>query len=62
MDPDQCLRELREAVASMKVEMSKGFAGDIGDDADVAIAKFEALDQWLSRGGFLPADWRKHER
>lgn len=23
------------------------------------IEHFEALDEWLSRGGFLPADWNK---
>ena len=59
MDPDQCLKELREAVEEMKREISKGFDGDLGDAADKAIIKFEAIDGWLSRGGFLPEDWKK---
>jgi hypothetical protein len=59
VDPDQCLKELRDAVAEMKHEISEGFSGDLGDAADKTIAKFEALDGWLSRGGFLPEDWKK---
>ena len=60
MDPDQCLKELREAIAELKHEISEGFAGDLGDAADKAVEKFEALDGWLSRGGFLPLAWGKY--
>lgn len=59
VDPEQCLKELREAIAEMKHEMSEGFAGDLGDAAEKTIDRFEALDGWLSRGGFLPEDWKK---
>jgi hypothetical protein len=43
MDPTACLEELRSAVQ----------AGDLKTAAEL----FEALDGWLSRGGFLPAQW-----
>jgi hypothetical protein len=42
MDPNTTLEELRELIAN-------GFY-------DLDVDRFEALDQWLSRGGFLPAD------
>lgn len=43
MDPTQCLRDLREAV-------------DRGD-CETAAERFRDLDEWLSRGGFLPGQW-----
>lgn len=58
VDPDVCLAELRKAVSEMKTEMAKGFDGDLGDAAGATIAKFEALDAWLQRGGFLPTAWK----
>ena len=61
MDPDTCLEELRKAIESAKVEISKGFDGDLGDDVDTIIVKFEALDGWLSAGGFRPKAWRGQE-
>lgn len=44
MDPNATLAQIRECI----------------DEADGprAIELFEALDGWLSSGGFLPTDWQ----
>ena len=48
MDPDATLNEIREL-----------FDSYAEDDIDIsAVAnKFDALDAWLSSGGFLPRSW-----
>jgi hypothetical protein len=43
VDPTACLDELRAAVEA--------------DDCEAAAELFRGLDGWLSRGGFLPAQW-----
>lgn len=43
MDPNATLTELRDMIQGT-------------EDPDL-IEKFEALDGWLSKGGFLPRDW-----
>lgn len=45
MDPDQALKDLREMIRDT-------------EDLDL-IEQFEALDDWLAKGGFLPADWQR---
>jgi len=52
VDPDEALRQLRKMAESL---------GDIGDDAADFVGLFEALDNWLSSGGFLPASWDGRE-
>lgn len=47
MDPDVCLAEIRAI-------LDKPDADAYADLAE----RVEALDQWLTRGGFLPAAWR----
>lgn len=50
MDPNETLRMLRERVAD---------ALNDRDYSPIRVAiLFEALDEWLSKGGFLPDDWR----
>jgi hypothetical protein len=54
MDPNAALAEARQAADQVEA------SGDEGIDVDAAFTlteKFRALDEWLSRGGFLPADW-----
>ena len=47
MDPDTALAQIRELIND-------------GDSADIALVHaFQGLDEWLSRGGFLPADWSR---
>lgn len=51
MDPDETLKSAR--AAAERVHASS-------DDAAIELAEaFEALDGWLSKGGFLPADWKR---
>ncbi|AZS12590.1 HNH endonuclease [Mycobacterium phage DrLupo] len=47
MDPDATLAELRGAIAE--------------GDFETAATHFEALDAWLSRGGFVPHDWQHRQ-
>lgn len=49
MDPNQVLFELREMAA---------LADDLERvDPHMWAEKFGALDEWLTKGGFPPADW-----
>lgn len=54
MDPDEALRQLRECLKALQdVEDPDG--------AEVAflLERFEALDTWLTGGGFLPQAWER---
>jgi len=54
MDPNQALADARRAADDYDKATS------IDQEADAAerlTAAFNALDQWLSNGGFAPADW-----
>jgi hypothetical protein len=61
MDPDANLREQREIARRL---LDKFMASDEDatafDEGDVVrLAELvEALDRWISGGGFLPAAWR----
>lgn len=58
MDPNETLRQLRELILTN---------GDCGgpDDMDCPnlpimgeiLELFQALDEWLKKGGFLPKEW-----
>jgi hypothetical protein len=47
MDPNEALKQLRHYVNHLLTP----------DNQERACEAFNALDQWLSNGGFLPADW-----
>lgn len=54
MDPNEALRELRDLVKDT-------LAGPLNQTAIDLSERFEALDAWLSKGGFLPKPWQpKH--
>lgn len=54
MDPNETLRLLRLTVAQMRVDESPEIRKAHADE----IAEYvEALDGWLSGGGFLPDAW-----
>lgn len=64
MDPNTSLAELRRRAARLIDELSNGDAPDekseyIYSEAYELAELVEALDQWLSRGGFLPEGWRQ---
>lgn len=54
MDPNEALRALREALGRM-AEARTSY--EVSEHAVEAAEAAEALDSWLSRGGFLPAAW-----
>lgn len=43
MDPNGALAEIRELIHA--------------DEPNAAMIRFEVLDEWLSKGGFLPREW-----
>jgi hypothetical protein len=47
MDPDATLQAIRELVEN----------NDGSPEALALAENFRSLDEWLSRGGFLPTDW-----
>jgi len=53
MDPNEALRRARAALARIDESITPT-EGDIGDLANA----FEALDGWLTGGGFLPDAWK----
>lgn len=48
MDPDEALRNIRSLIKQ---------ATHHSDIAALLMEQFEALDEWLSKGGALPEDW-----
>lgn len=58
MDSEVALTELRSAVEDFIVG-SDNMDSDLVDSASSRMAEYAgALDEWLSKGGALPADWR----
>jgi len=58
IDPDQTLSDLRVAVVAWK---AVDYKLDFIDPAIIAAnfaEWFEALDDWLTNGGFLPQSWK----
>jgi hypothetical protein len=51
MDPNECLRKIRNLV-----EKSSGKELD-SFEVDMLCELFQALDDWIMRGGFLPEQW-----
>jgi hypothetical protein len=69
MDPDEALKKAREALARIRAASAESDSEEPSDSQawvqawndlrallDLADA-FEALDGWLSKGGFLPENW-----
>jgi hypothetical protein len=67
MDPNTTLHELREMVG--RALAAKAHLERIGDSKPSIperslhelAEKFEALDGWMSKGGFAPDAWRETE-
>jgi hypothetical protein len=56
MDPNTVLRALRQLTARID-EISANPDRDWSDVALEALEGIDALDGWLTRGGFLPEAW-----
>lgn len=50
MDPDVMLDEMRA--------LAKSDLSEFGDEVHRLAELTLALDEWITKGGFLPADWR----
>ncbi len=59
MDPNETIREMRE--------LAHGISNTYGDEESLWAGKclaefFEDLDEWISKGGFLPRDWKQAQK
>lgn len=57
MDPNAALAEIRETAAIVRDRIDRGEDPDVDGSVSVLVEHVEALDEWLSKGGFLPQDW-----
>lgn len=55
MDPNEALARARRAAERL---LSDGFEWDAAE-CEALCESLQALDQWLSKGGFLPDDWAR---
>jgi hypothetical protein len=59
MDPDKALADLRDALQRYRAaESANNLTAATAAAHDLA-GSVEALDAWLSAGGFLPRDWMR---
>jgi len=56
MDPNTALSTLREARETFSNAENDETALDAAQDMSEAVS---ALDEWLSKGGFLPEEWKR---
>lgn len=56
MDPDAALQRIRDLIAEIndEAEGSLRYLNLVSDLADAV----QDLDEWLAKGGYLPAAWR----
>lgn len=73
MDPNEALKRLRQAIKVFRAADANAEAAAEGDSNDAEIEALqrsagagaavvelaEALDDWITQGGFLPDDWRR---
>lgn len=57
MDPNAVLKSIRDFQVNLRDQESEGYSYDHGD-VGVFLDQVEALDDWLSEGGFLPSSWQ----
>lgn len=60
MDPNTALWQARAAAAGILVDLDAEHATD-PDDVQRLAESFQSLDEWLSKDGFLPDDWKADE-
>lgn len=70
MDPNAALAKVREALTTIQPVMDNEHWDDdirysLGDDLKEAVESLvehvQALDEWLSRGGFQPEAWQQKD-
>lgn len=58
-NPNETLRRIREAVAYLALPPLETDRQGVKESYDVLREDIAALDEWLSKGGFLPDAWAK---
>ena len=58
MDPNQALKDIRAMVAYLTGPNANPDSEAFAEQATALANTIEGLDEWLSRGGFKPSDWR----
>ncbi len=56
MDPNATLAELRRFIREYQYRSDMLLRID-HEDTDPIVERIVALDEWLTKGGFLPHDW-----
>lgn len=56
MDPDVALENMREMIEKLRDRVCRH--GDPHFVLEPTVEAWEALDGWLSKGGFRPMDWK----
>lgn len=56
MDPDATLRDIRDLIDEINATTDKARLVDLSGQLT---EKVEALDTWITSGGFLPASWAR---
>jgi hypothetical protein len=60
MDVNETLRMLRTMADGLIHESDSGASPErVAAIGDTLAELVQAMDQWLSRGGFLPTDWQR---
>ena len=59
MDPNEALKNAREAV--QRYNNCNEHVLTRVKESEKLVEAFEALDGWISKGGFLPKDWSSFE-
>ncbi|MET3349054.1 UNVERIFIED_ORG: hypothetical protein ABID57_000723 [Arthrobacter sp. UYEF1] len=65
MDPTEALKELRSRVFYAQANKESGLVfpdNDPEENLARIVELFQALDTWLTRGGFMPAQWTSPPR
>lgn len=62
IDPDQALTELRTLAYIAQTILDGGEVGEWHITMSALIDTFNGLDKFLSKGGFLPAEWADARR
>lgn len=53
MDPNTVLQDIRDLVSALEADPTRFHA------VEELTERFTALDEWLSKGSFLPRDWER---
>lgn len=59
MDPNKCLADIRMLVSVLKTPGNECPEDIRAEDVQDLLDNVEALDTWLSAGGFLPKEWTR---